>query len=257
MAQAAVGSLSRMKRELLKKLFDQLTEPFTGEALFDQMTDLVYFIKDSEGRYVVVNQSLVDRCGFREKRDLIGCTADQIYPGTLGQSYRAQDEELLRTGKPILNHLELQLYPSRGRGWCLTNKIPLKGRDHQVIGLVGISKDLHAPLEKSEDYAPIAQAIQYVQTHYGESFTMADLAAMARLSPYQFEQRIQKIFEITPRQFVQKVRMDAAVRRLHDTDDPIIEVALDCGYADQSAFSRQFKQTVGVSPAHYRRLSRE
>ena len=50
--------------------------------------------------------------------------------------------------------------------------------------------------------------------------------------------------------------MDAAVQRLNETDDPIARIALDCGYADQSTFSRQFKQTVGISPAHYRKMSR-
>jgi len=250
------NSDKRMDRNLHGELFSQMERPFTGETLFDHMTDMVYFIKNAEGQYVVVNQSLVERCGLRKKQDLLGCTADQIYPSPLGERYRAQDEALLQTGTPILNQLELQLYPSGGRGWCLTNKVPLKGRARQVIGLVGISKDLHAPIEKSEDYTLIARTIQFVQNDYGQSFTIADLAAMAKLSPYQFEQRIQKIFEISPGQFVHKVRMDAAVRRLNETDDPIVQVALDCGYADQSTFSRQFKQTVGISPAHYRKMSR-
>lgn len=245
-----------MTRNLYTDLFSQMEQPFTGEALFDHMTDLVYFIKNSRCQYVVVNQSLAERCGYRKKQDLIGCTADQIYPSPLGESYRAQDEALLQTGKPILNQLELQLYPSGGRGWCLTHKVPIKGKEQQIIGLVGISKDLHAPLEKSEDYTPIAQTLQFIQNNYGDSFTITDLAARAQLSPYQFEQRIQKIFEISPRQFVQKVRMDAAVRRLSETDDAIAQIALDCGYADQSTFSRQFKQTVGISPAHYRKMSR-
>jgi PAS domain S-box-containing protein len=245
-----------MERDLQDELFSQMEGPFTGETLFDHITDLVYFIKNSEGQYVVVNQSLAERCGYRKKQDLVGRTADQIYPSPLGESYRAQDEALLQTGKPILNQLELQLYPSGGRGWCLTHKVPIRDKAHCIIGLVGISKDLHAPIEKSEDYTPIAQTIQFIQNNYGKSFTIVNLAAMAQLSLYQFEQRIQKIFEISPKQFVQKVRMDAAVRRLNETDDPIARIALDCGYADQSTFSRQFKQTVGISPAHYRKMSR-
>ena len=42
--------------------------------------------------------------------------------------------------------------------------------------------------------------------------------------------------------------MEAAVRRLRETNDPIATIALDCGYSDQSAFSRQFRQTTGLSP---------
>lgn len=246
-----------MKNDLQAEMFAQLEEPFTGETLFDYATDIVYFIKNSRGQYVVVNQSLVERCGCREKRELIGRTPDQVYPRMLGQSYRMQDEVLLRTGEPVLNQLELQIYPSGDTGWCLTNKVPLHGKQHQVVGLVGISKDLHAPSDKSESYAGIAKTIHFIQTHFDQPLKINDLAEMTRLSPYQFEQRMQKIFEITAGQFIQKVRMDAAVRRLERTDDAIVEIALDCGYSDQSTFSRQFKQTVGVSPAHYRRLVRK
>lgn len=245
-----------VRNDLQAEMFAQLLEPFTGETLFDYTTDIVYFIKNSRGQYVVVNQSLVERCGCREKSELIGRTPDQVYPRALGQSYRIQDEELLRTDEPVLNQLELQIYPSGDTGWCLTNKVPLHGKQHQVVGLVGISKDLHAPSDKSENYASIARTIQFIQTHFDEPLKVSDLAEMAMLSLYQFEQRMQKIFEITAGQFIQKVRMDAAVRRLKRTEDAIVEIAMDCGYSDQSTFSRQFKQTVGVSPAYYRRLVR-
>lgn len=243
-----------MKNDLQAEMFAQLAEPFTGETLFDYTTDIVYFIKNNRGQYVVVNQSLVERCGCREKRELIGRTPDQVYPRSLGESYRMQDEELLRTDEPVLNQLELQIYPSGETGWCLTNKVPLHGKDDQVVGLVGISKDLHAPRAKGENYAALAEILHHIQGHFDEPLKISDLAGMADLSSYQFEQRILRIFGITAGQFIQKVRMDAAVRRLGRTDDAIVEIALDCGYSDQSTFSRQFKQTVGVSPALYRRL---
>jgi AraC-like DNA-binding protein len=195
----------------------------------------------------------VARCGRREKRELIGCKADEVYPSPLGQSYRAQDEALLRTGEPILNQLELQLYHSGGTGWCLTNKLPLRGRQGRVIGLVGISKDLQAPNEKSEDFSRVAKAVQHLQARFGEPLKVSTLAELAGLSPYQFGQRIRRIFQITAGQFIHKVRMDAAVRRLRHTADPVARIAQDCGYSDQSAFTRQFRQTVGLSPVQFRR----
>jgi AraC-like DNA-binding protein len=51
--------------------------------------------------------------------------------------------------------------------------------------------------------------------------------------------------------------MEVAVRRLRETKDSIAMVALDCGYSDQSAFTRQFRQTVGLSPLEYRRMFRQ
>jgi PAS domain S-box-containing protein len=244
-------------RQPQAELFARLAEPFTGEALFDCLADLVFFIKNRRGEYVVVNRTLVERCGLREKGELIGRKPDEVFPPPLGQGYRAQDEKILRTGEPILNQLELQLYPAGQTGWCLTNKLALRDRHGGVVGLVGISKDLQSPKEAGEDYSQVAEAVHHIQAHYDQPLKVVKLARLAGLSLYQFEHRFRRIFQLTAGQFIQKVRMDAAVRRLRQTQHPISSIALDCGYSDQSAFSRQFKQTVGLSPAQYRRASAE
>jgi len=242
--------------QILTDLFAQLGEPFTGEALFDCMTDLVFFIKNHRGEYVVVNRTTVLRCGYQEKSDLVGRKADEVYPPPLGKSYRDQDEKLLQTGVPVLNQLELQLYPGGAPGWCLTSKLPLKNADGKIVGLAGISRDLNVPYDKGDDYAQVSEAVRQIQTRFDQPLKVHKLAAMAGLSEYQFEKRIRKIFHLTAGQLIQKVRMDAAVHRLQNTDDPIVAIALDCAYADQSSFSRQFKRTVGLSPAEYRHTCR-
>ncbi len=144
------------------ELFARLGELFTGEALFDSLADVVYFIKNARGEYVVVNQTLVKRCGFAHKKALIGKTPDEVFPFPLGKSYRTQDEAILRTGEPIFNRLELHLYPSGETGWCLTNKIALRGRHGDVVGLVGISRDLHEASNKSKDLSQVAEVIEHI-----------------------------------------------------------------------------------------------
>jgi len=242
--------------ELRRELFDQIEGPLVMEALFDCMTKVVFFIKNARGEYVVVNHTMVERCGQREKAGIIGRTADEVFPPPLGRTYRTQDEQVLRTGQPIRDQLELQLYASGGTGWCLTQKLPLAGRDGRVVGIAGISEDLQAPTQTGQDYAPLAGAVRRIQEHFDQPLKVQDLAATAGLSPYQFEHRIRRIFHITAGQFIQKVRMDEAVRCLRETDEPVSQIALRCGYSDQSAFTRQFRQTVGLSPAQYRRTCR-
>lgn len=237
---------------LQSELFSQLPGPFTGEALFDCLTDLVFFVKNRRGEYVVVNETLVERCGCREKADLLGRRPDDVFPEPLGKSYREQDETVLRHGRAILNQLELHFYVTRGRGWCLTTKLPLRDRRRHVIGLMGVSKDLQAAVTGSEDYAAVARAVRHIQENFGDNLRVKDLARFAGLSPYQFEQRIRKTFQLTAGQLIQKIRMEAALQRLRETDDPIAVVALECGYSDQSAFTRKFRQTVGISPSVYR-----
>lgn len=244
--------------ELQAGLFAQLAQPFTGESLFDCLPEAVFFIKNRRCEYVVVNQTLVSRSGLRSKDELIGRRADQVFPAPFGASYRAQDEMVLRDGKPILNQLELHFYPNGLRGWCLTNKLPLRGKRGEIIGLVGVSKDLHAATERGEDYTAVAEVVQHIRANYGEPLRLRHLAARAGLSAYQFEQRIRKLFQITVGQLIQKTRLEAAMRQLRDTDDPIADIALACGYSDQSAFTRQFRQVAGLPPSLYRRrLGRE
>lgn len=239
-------------QQLQSELFSQLAEPFTGEALFDCLPDLVFFIKNRRCEYVVANQTLAERCGCRSKHELIGRKADEVFPPPWGELYRAQDEGILRSGRAILNQLELHIYSGGGRGWCLTNKLPLRDHKQRVIGIMGISKDLQSANDRDEHYAGVAKVVQHIQKNIGETLRLKDLAALGGLSTYQFEQRIRKIFQLTAGQLIQKTRMEAAIRRLRETDDSIAAVALDCGYSDQSAFTRQFRQTTGLTPSEYR-----
>jgi len=238
------------------QLLASLAEPFTGEALFDALPDVVFFIKNSRGEYVVVNRTLVERCGLRDKRELLGRRADEVFPAPLGANFRAQDERVIRNGEAILNQLELHFYPAGGRGWCVTNKLPLCSPAGPVVGVAGISRDLQTANERSDDYAQVAKALGQIQSRFDEPLKVKELARQAGLSEYQFEQRIRKIFQITPGQLIQKVRMDAAVRLLRDTAKAVAAIAQECGYSDQSAFARQFRQTTGLSPVEYRRTFR-
>ena len=211
------------------KLLASLAEPFTGEALFDALPDVVFFIKNRRGEYVVVNETLVRRCGRREKRDLLGRRADEVFPPPLGANYLAQDERVVRGGEPILNQLELHFYPAGGRGWCVTNKHPLRDHVGAVVGVAGISRDLRAANERGDDFTAVAEAVRQIQIGYDQPLKVRELARQTGLSEYQFEQRIRRIFQITPGQLILKVRMEAAVRLLRETDEPVSSVALECG----------------------------
>jgi AraC-like DNA-binding protein len=217
---------------------------------------LVFFIKNRQGEYVVVNQTLVERCGKREKAELIGHRVDELFPGPLASGYRAQDEAVFRNGTAIRNQLELHFFASGEPGWCLTNNLPLRDRAGAVVGLVGISKDLPAANERSRDYARIARVVRHIQANFAAQLRVRQLAKLAGLSHYQLEQRMRAIFQITAGQFIQKVRLENAMRWLQATETPIAQIALDCGYSDQSAFARQFRRTTGLPPSDFRAASR-
>lgn len=233
-------------------LLRRLDEPITGEDLFDRLPDLVYFVKNERAEYVIVNQTLCERCGRRSKDQLLGLRADELFPPPLGESYRSQDVGVLRQGTTILDQLELHLYPTGRRGWCLTTKLPLRDRERRVIGLVGISRDLQAPDERGEDFSAVAVALRHLQRNLAEPLRVGDLAAIAKQSPFQFERRIRRIFRLTTGQLIQKTRIEAALRLLRESGHSVSRIAQDCGYSDQSAFTRAFRRMVGLAPSDYR-----
>ena len=230
-----------------------MLEPADLEALFDDLPDVVFFVKNRRAEYVVVSQTLVERLRKRGKHELIGRRADEVFPAPLGRSYRAQDEQVLGGGEPIRDQLELHFYPGGRRGWCVTQKLPLRGRDGAISGLYGYSRDLQAANERGEDFSQVARAVRHIQTRYDEPLRVHELARRAGLSQYQFESRMRRIFRITAGQLIQKVRIDAALQRLRETDASVAEIASACGYSDQSAFTRRFRETIGMSPTEFRR----
>jgi AraC-like DNA-binding protein len=241
---------------LIDEMLSQLEEPFTGEVLFDHLPGIVFFIKNSRGQYLVVNNTLVERCGLQEKSQLLGRTPAEVLRPPLGQSFEAQDQVVLQTGRPLLSQLELHVYPSREVGWCLTSKLPLRKRGGSIAGLVGVSQDLRLPDVDTEDYQHISTAVAYAEANLSAPPTVVELAKIAEMSPYQLDRRMRRVFGLTTGQWLLKLRVDMAGRQLQTTDDSIAAIALQVGYSDQSAFTRQFRRATGLSPRDYRNAQR-
>lgn len=237
-------------RRLLAALIDNV---FFAEVLFDALPDVVFFVKDAHGRYLVVNQTLVRRCGLKQKSALVGRSAAEVFPSAFGSLYQEQDRQVLAGGSDIHDQLELHLYPDRDPGWCLTHKVALRDKQGNIVGLAGISRDLAMPDNAHPVYGRIAAAAHFIHAHYDQAIQLADLARITGLSASQIERYFHKIFYLTPRQMIIKARLDAASKMLVG-ERSVTEIALACGYHDHSAFTRQFKATVGITPSEYRAM---
>jgi len=223
------------------------------EQLFDRIPDVVFFVKDPEGRYRVVNTTLVERCGAGAKTDLIGRTATEVFPSPLGKRYLEQDRVVVRSATAINQKLELHLYPNHLEGWCLTDKIPLGDGDGSVVGVAGISRDLQGPTADDDGFGDLARAMEIIRTEFLEPPGVDEIAGRSGMSAYQLNRRLKDLLGITARQLLTKTRIDVASRLLRTTSLSIGDVAQQSGYFDQSAFTRQFRRTSGLTPRQYRK----
>ena len=227
------------------------------EQMADLMHDTAFFIKDATGRYLVVNQSLVERHGLKDKSQMLGRRPCDVCPGDYGRIPTEQDAHVLRTGQPIVERLELFWRKPNVPVWGLTSKLPVRDAQGRVTGLIGISKDLAAPMSRDDVPPKVARVLRYLETAYDEPVSPSSLARKAGMTPARFARVIKRIHGISPMQLITQTRISVGSRLLCETDDSVAQIALECGFADHSAFTRAFRAVTGESPTEHRRRSRQ
>ncbi|MBD8638682.1 AraC family transcriptional regulator [Sphingomonas sp. CFBP 13733] len=98
--------------------------------------------------------------------------------------------------------------------------------------------------------ARIIDAKAYIDANYADGFGLHDLARLSGLSVFHFTRSFKKAVGLSPLAYRNQRRVTEARMRLLD-GQPIAQVALDMGYADQSHLTRQFQRIVGASPRRY------
>lgn len=234
------------------RFLDRVASPRFCERLFAHLPDVVFCLKDRERRYQAANLAFSIRLGIDDPRKLLGKTAEAFFPPHLAEAYRAQDLQVLETGREMCDRLELVTNRDGSLGWYLATKVPLHDAQGRVIGIASISRDLGAPREEDLEFAGVARIVGHVQANLDAELRLDALAAMAGLSPTQLDRRMRRVFQLTTSQFIRKSRIEHAVQLLATTTLPVAEIALACGYGDQTALTRQFRAMVGMPPATYR-----
>jgi transcriptional regulator GlxA family with amidase domain len=108
---------------------------------------------------------------------------------------------------------------------------------------------LTAPVD---DDSPIARAQAHVMANVGSRHTLQSLAEGVGMSARNFGRHFVQETGITPHEFVERARIDAARRLLEASDRPLKLVAYDCGFGTADRMRIVFGERLGVSPAHYR-----
>lgn len=226
-------------------------EPRILDQLFDHLPGVLFYVKDRNARYVMVNTTLLHQSGRATKREVFGFTSDDLF-GFPGSTTLTQDREVIATGKPVVDVLRLFFSADGNRQWCISSKFPLTDDAGQVVGLVGVSRILSRPDEKHASYKRLLDFLRMLEAPHEPSLRVQDLARSVNLSMDTLGRLCREVFGLSPKQILMRMRLDRACRKLETSDDSITDIATECGYADHSAFSRQFKAATLCTPQQYR-----
>ena len=94
---------------------------------------------------------------------------------------------------------------------------------------------------------------QYIDANYFEGFSIEEVSKRFFVSRMYLRNQFTKYYHISPKQYLQKVRMENAAKYLRETDYGIGLIASSVGYGDLCCFSRAFKRYYGVSPNAFRK----
>lgn len=99
----------------------------------------------------------------------------------------------------------------------------------------------------------LKQVTDWIESHLDESFDLERLAAMAGLSKFHFHRLFKQATGVSPAKYQLTARMNEARRRLRETGESVIAIALEVGFASASHFAQVFRRETRMTPSEYRR----
>ncbi|MGL5808658.1 MAG: helix-turn-helix domain-containing protein [Nocardioides sp.] len=221
-------------------------------AVFADLPHVMFCLKASDGRYLAANASFVRRAGVRSAAEVVGRRATDLFPAPLAAAYVAQDRAVFTTGRPVRFQFEIIASPDGGERWFLTSK-RLVGSAGEQVGTVLSVVSVEANLSRSGDEGPgVRRAIDYARAHFATPIRVEELAVIASMSTQGLERVVRRTLGVSPKQFVQRLRIDHAATLLATTDQLLAEIATACGFYDQSQLTRVFRAQTGLTPGAYR-----
>jgi AraC family transcriptional regulator len=103
----------------------------------------------------------------------------------------------------------------------------------------------------------LTEAKDFLHDNFAESFVLEDVVKVAGVHAVHLSRVFRKRFGCTIGEYVRRLRVEFAARKMFETDEAFSEIAHAAGFADQSHFNRTFKGIYGITPAEYRRISRQ
>jgi PAS domain S-box-containing protein len=116
-------------------------ETFLLETLMDNVPDAIYF-KDRDSRFTSINRCQAARFGIASPALAVGRTDFDFFTDEHAAQARRDEQEIIRTGQPLVNVEEKETLPNGEFRWVSTTKLPLRDRKGNIVGTCGISRDI-------------------------------------------------------------------------------------------------------------------
>lgn len=158
----------------------------------------------------------------------------------------------MKSRQPLLDQVWLVQSADGMPHWYRSSKFPVLDARGAMLGIAGVMRPYDYAGDTPHEYRRLTSACEHVLANYGERIEASDLARRANLSVSQLQREFQRLFGMSPADYLLRVRLLMARRALEQTTLPVGRIALDCGFYDQSHLTCTFRSATGLSPLKYR-----
>jgi len=217
----------------------------------DHLPDVGFFVKDRQSRLMGGNRAMLDRLGLETEADLVGRNDDDFFPAHMANRFRADDQIVFLTGEPVINNLEVWNDEKRDLNRYYTTKLPLRGKNGTIVGLMGISRRdaRQEMLHVDEEFAKVLQHLQQNTHRILSTDTLARECGMSERSLFR---KIKQAVGVTPYELALRIRIQKAAEALTQTCDKVDAIARAHGFCNQSTFTQHFRKRTGMTPKEFR-----
>lgn len=178
----------------MHKQSEILSDSMIINTLMNNSEDMIYF-KDICSRFILNNRAHAARFGVSDPKDLRGKTDMDFYPSEFAEKLYQDEQEIMRTGIPVINYMEQEMLSSSKLLTLSSSKYPLFDRDGKIIGTWGISRDM-TQLAQAE--SALAEANERLEA----------LSLIDELSGLYNQRHFYNILEKTIKHYLQKITDD-------------------------------------------------
>ncbi|MBP9226106.1 MAG: AraC family transcriptional regulator [Verrucomicrobiales bacterium] len=239
-------------REFQEAFFQRIGGGLQLSSLFATLPMIAFLAKDRESRFVCANARTLEIFNLEEEWQILGRSDRDFFPLEISAGFVEEDQRVMSSGETRTYYS--QMVPDIGGplNWYVVSVSPLRDLRGTICGVAIALYDLHEVGGVAQPFQQLEPALRHLHTRFREPMETKELASLSHLSERQFTRVFGKLLGESPMRYLIRQRIRAACQDLITTDRPAGAIGLDCGFYDQSAFTRAFRTQTGLTPLRYR-----
>jgi len=178
----------KKKSAAINKANDELLR-----SLMDNIPDSIYF-KDENNRFVMVSKIKAEHMGSTLK-GIIGKTDFDFFPKKQAENMAADDKRVMETGRSIVDKVERLIRPGGEERWVSVTKVPLHDEKGEIIGTMGISRDITERRWAEEERVKVEIAAARLEAERAATEAAAKVTEAVRMTAEKYRAKIKELEE--------------------------------------------------------------